>query len=346
MAEKKWKLYSAIMFKIKKKEEKREIMDVKRALDHFNISYSEHHPEVSKDCIGVDCPFCSDNNKHCGIFLDNGIFTCWKCKSKGSLYKLINKIKGITYDEYANFIGIKYQEKTPKSELDRIFGVNKMKPKEEKFSIRELKKEIEKFMTPAYEVDTSVSYFRLIEAFLNKRGFTKELLRKHRVFYAHSGKYQGRLVIPIPPPYREEMAGIIARDITGTAMSKYVFPSGFKAHNYIYPVFRYNYYITKFIIVEGVFDAWALSPYSYPIAIFGKELSDSQLFKMINTIVRPRQSEMIIMLDGDATLRDSEKIANKLDSFFNKTRIVNLPENEDPASMDRNELRRLLKSWS
>lgn len=323
-------------------------MGVQRTLDHFNIIYSEQGENIGRGCIGTNCPYCpeGDNLKHCGIFLSSGRFTCWRCKAGGSLYKLINKIKHIPYDEYANFVGIKHREETPKSELDKIFkGRNKMKQeKEEKFSLYDLKKEMEKFMIPAYVLDISTSYYWLIERFMNERNFTQKLLEKHGVLYAHSGTYQGRLVIPIPVPYIGELVGVIARDITGTAKKKYIFPFGFKAHNYIYSMSKYTYSIKKFVIVEGVLDAWAVSPYSSSIAIFGKELSDSQLFKIINTICFPRESEMIIMLDGDATMKDSQKIVDKLSSFFKKVRVVNLPENEDPASIDRNEVQKVLES--
>ena len=319
-------------------------MDVKKILNHFGIPFIENHSQVSHKCVGIDCPYCSEKNKHCGIFLDNGIFTCWKCSKKGTLYKLIKEIKNISYNEYAAFVGIRHQEDDTKSELNKIFRGSKMKNKKEVFNIYELKSEIARFMVPIAEMRITDWYFTAVNNFARKRNISIDVLKKHGVLYAHSGWYQGRIVIPIPPSFRESFAGVTARDITGTADKRYIFPPYFKAHKEIYPTFKYSSSLKQFVIVEGVFDAWAISSYAGAIAIFGKTLSDSQLYKLVDTISYPKQSEMVVMLDGDASIEEFRKVADMLSTFFKNVTIKKLPQKHDPSSIDTKTLQNLLES--
>ncbi len=318
-------------------------MDVSKILQHFHIGYVEApHVNVSPSCFGINCPYCGDNNLyHLGIFKQTGNFTCWKCKTSGSLYKLINEIKNISWEEFQRVSGISknsYNGDSSKEILDNIFK------KEEK----KMEKVVEpiklQYTKPAWE-DTNCLNF------CKKRGFSLFDLDRYGCLYTHAGKYKQRLIIPIPPPFmkttRNRYEGFTARDITGIAKSKYIFPKGFKAHNFIYPTmgcWKRKYpngdISTPFVIVEGVFDAWSLADFAVGIAIFGRTLSSAQLNKLLNYIPN-RNCKVIVCLDGDAKAQNFV-LRNKLAPFFRNVETIYLEGKEDPASMDRKTLKKLI----
>ena len=313
------------------------MVNIKKTLEHFEVAFTESHPSVSKNCIGIDCPYCNDNNKHVGIFLDSGCFYCWKCQAKGSLFKLIQKIKGISWDEYSNYTGKSYQSGSVKRNLDSIFkGEIKTPPSEsEPETFASLKPQ-------AKEMDElSEKQRTFVDEYLQARGFSYITAAWHCCLLGLVGKYQGRLIIPINP-YRIGVEGFVARDITDTAESKYIFPKGFKAHDTIYQVSSLQFCEKKIvIIVEGIFDVWAVESVNHVgFGIFGKNLSDAQLNKIIN--ITPDDYQIIIMLDGDTNISDSVKICNKLSPFFKNIKICMLGYDTDPASMESEELEKCI----
>lgn len=82
--------------------------------------------ETEKDYI-IHCPFHNDKNPSLSVDKKVGMFHCWACGEKGTLYKLVAKLEGISYDD---------AKKKLKDGIDFIKVRNKQK--EEKIQKNEL----------------------------------------------------------------------------------------------------------------------------------------------------------------------------------------------------------------
>ncbi len=298
-------------------------MNVKKVLEYYKIPFVESHPNQSHKCYGLDCPFCGDKTKHLGIFKDSGTFSCWKCHAKGSFFYLVKQsINDLSISEFNSIAGIRHTEKGAKENLDSIFFDHPyIETKSET-----LRLDLGGMIPVSQTYNTGR---KLINRFLRQRNFTMDTLSTYGCLYALKGVYQGRLIIPIPA--FGEMEGFTARDLTGNARQKYLFPKGFKAHNYLYcPDYKSN--IT--IITEGIFDAWAVDIIGFhPTCIFGKSLSQNQLLQL----VKKEYLYIYLALDGDAR-KEQEEIRKQLSSFDANIIECNIPKGQDPASINLGEL--------
>lgn len=288
-------------------------MNVKKILDYFHINYVIEHPEVSKSCYGVDCPFCGDKNKHCGIFITTGYFSCWKCGRKGSLYSLLKEIKHISFNNFKMISGIRDHSKGSKAILDDIFEKKEGTIMSEKVDL-----------TP-YLSAKPVSE-RVIPVVNQSKSRKLDTLKRFKARECVYGDFSQRLLFPI---YADSgMVGFIGRDLTGIAKKKYLIPENFRISNYLYQT---RYFVVpdflKLIIVEGVFDAIAVSEYGNGIALFGKNMSKRQCFEIIQLGV---YNSVEVILDSDA-LQNARKIAAELRTYFHNVTIYHLKEG-DPAS--------------
>jgi len=305
-------------------------MNVLKVLDHFAISYISDHPKVCQGAVGICCPLCGETNFKRGIFLDNGISSCWKCGNSMTLYRLLHTLKGISYDEFCEVANIPKYTESVKSDLNTIFAKNKPVKKEKKiFSFYNYMKYFKKDYTSP-----------IINNFLKERNFSLDFLFRYDCYYAIAGDYQQRLIIPI---YRgmDEVVSFAAYDFTHTSKSKYLFPKDSNIHDYLYSAGRPAYDNDTIVLVEGVFDAWAVGLYKPAYALFGKTIHQAQVNFLINTT--KLTNRILILLDGDATLQDSYKIKCQLASYFKTIDTYRLPEKHDPCSYPRKLLKQLLE---
>jgi DNA primase len=308
----------------------------KTILEHFHIEFVTNHPSVSKNCIGVCCPFCKDTNYHAGVFIATGVFTCWKCGEKGNLFKLIRKIKNISYKEFCEFSGIIIQDGSPKNTLDKIFNKDKVmgQPVKNEISydgLTAVRNTIGKFTLP------------LIDKFLIQRGFSYYHFEEYKAFYGLGGYFKQRLVIPITDPDTNETIGLVGRDLTNTAKSKYIFNPGFQAHENFFYTSNLNFDSnTWFVLVEGIFDAWAVERLGnnfVGVAMFGSNLSNTQLDKL-SLFTR----KVLYIPDGDAKTRTIRKTMSMLCyPFFDQVLYIQLPPEHDPCSIPQEQLKQLIK---
>jgi DNA primase len=309
-------------------------MDVKRILSDCGVEFTEHHPSVSKSCVGVDCPFCKESNKHCGVFLDSGYFSCFKCGSKGTLYKLIQTMTGMNWDEYSSISGVtKVRVGGAQENLDRIFGKNGVVPPAEAEDLPEL----QKYLIRATEANVQRigrANPRLIQ-YLSRRTFDYQDMLDFKLHFCIAGPMINRLIIPIPS---FDPVGYLGRDFTGMAERKYLATRGLNLTEMVYSngVAGGNF----LFIVEGVFDSWAIRNHE-AVALFGKVLHQKQ----IPLIVRKPQSNVVICLDSDA-LKSAHKIRDELSPFFPYVSIMYLPKGEDPSSLGPRKMREIIRDYT
>jgi len=291
-------------------------------LRNFQIPFVEHHQSVSKSCVGIDCPFCDDQNKHLGIFKKHGNFSCFKCGKKGSLFQLIKTIKNISYSEYQRIAGIQEVGDSTEQTLKSIFN-----PKKEE---RRMENKASTLIPITCDgMPKNAEY--LIDKFLIERDFTYKALIGYNCKYGTAGFQAYRLVIPIYDKNKNQVAQI-GRDLTGVSKAKYkVDPPGFELSKYLYwagcglP-----------ILVEGVFDAWAIAEYGeMGIATFGSNISDSQISQLVEF------DKLIYMPDADVPAKKVLANADKLNSIIHDV-IICQCEKGDPCSMNSVELHKLI----
>jgi len=311
-------------------------MKVQEILKHFGVSYVERHSEVSKSCYGLSCPWCDDFKIHLGIFKDSGNFTCWKCGAKGSLFKLIQKLKGVSYSEYQKVTGQTFKDlSSPKDKLDSIFlKKENIKMEDKKIDFTGL---IDILLTENLTHSISVQ----IHKFIKERHFSYHILGHHATcYYGASGYFSGRLVIPIIDYTllgKQNIVGLIGRDLTNSAKKKYLFNPGFQASEYLYFAKKpkQNEII---VLVEGVFDAWAVYMITgiNAAATFGSTISKQQIYN-INALT----NKIIYMPDSD--VKESKIMRQKASlEGFSMVIVARCPEGFDPCSMNRIELENIL----
>ena len=162
-------------------------------LERYDIPYWLSGKNVSEDCIGISCPFCEDRSNHCGIFKEHGNFSCWRCEETGSLFKLLNKLTNISYDEYEELVEGTVRYASAETEIKDILEEDKVASKEvTKISLPNNAKCI---TTELYESGTVIS--NALYNFLVKRRITLETCIKNYCHVCTTGKYALRMIVPI-----------------------------------------------------------------------------------------------------------------------------------------------------
>jgi len=284
--------------------------------------------DVTLRCVGIACPFCYDSGFHCGVF-PPGNFSCWKCGSRGTPSRLA-KALGIPVDEYLGFLGVE----APVAEEDALSKVREILDRQ---LISKPRDPVEKIPNEAVPVSAgTIRKNRWLRAFLERRGITLKTCIDHNVLYCPTGGRWGyRLIVPI---YRgTEVRGFQGRDVSGRARASWLTANGFKEINemlYPYPEER----VRRVIIVEGVFDQWRIGEGSF--ATFGTNLSPVRRLLLIK-VLRPMQ--LVFAWDSDA-YGYALKAAKEMLPFVSDVRVLRLPEGEDPDSLGRGELVRMIPS--
>ena len=303
-------------------------MNVKKILNHFGVEFTETHSSVGKGTVGIDCPFCSDSNKHLGIFLDRGNYSCWKCGAKGSLFRLLRILKNISFEEYSEQTGWKDRSAGHKVILDGIFHSLK-----ESRIIPSNMKEIEQYLRP---IEKYYGIRQALKRYIDERKLSIKTLNQNGCFFAPLGPMKERIVIPIPhPSFNLKPIAYIGRAIQDSIRPKYLLSAGFEKSHCLY----FNKPVNPdepLFIVEGILDSWAFRNYQ-AAAILGKVISTEQ----INQLVKLEVNEIVVCLDGDAKI-DCVKLARSLSSYFITSNIL-FPDKEDPWSLGFNKLKSIIQ---
>jgi len=189
--------------------------------------------------------------------------------------------------------------------------------------------------------------------YLEGRNITKEMITHFSLQYCirnlditfpngeqRQYKTKYRIVIPI-----FDLEGNIiswqARDTTGRAKNKYLFPPEFRSAEYLYNAVNIPDNPNYLIISEGLFDVfgWWRAGFKNVVATFGKKISSFQidLVKKINPKV------IFIAWDADALIKKYE-FCEKYNYLFSDIRILELPGNLDSDECDFDTLMSAFKS--
>ena len=262
---------------------------------------------ISRNWIGINCPWCDDPSNHLGINLENNLINCWRCGKKGSIMKLLLKLEK-SYN-YAIRTLMKYQND---------YKI-KLEPIEE---------------TKEVKLPGDNNFTKMHLDFLLKRGLNPDFVIDHYKLKAcgPAGKYKFRIIIPVFVGGR--LVTFTSRDITGKR-TKYMHCPSNKS---IMPIKSTLYNIDRardtVVLVEGVFDVFRLGDGS--IASFGTELTKNQ----ISLLLKKEIKNIFIMFDSDA-IDKAKKVAATISTLFDHVEIIKLKEG-DAANLSEEDAKILM----
>lgn len=285
-------------------------------LDNHGIEYWEEGNNVSPDTVNVQCPFCDDHSNHCGIFVENMVYHCWRCDGKGWFGYLLSTLTGRSLqvcNEEIEAAGYTFT-KTPLEEIQSVFR-GSVKPRKEENKFQGL---------PEYfEAITSNTNFPLLDWYLNLRKVEKATVIDHNCGICRVGPFMNRMIIPVFE--RGQVVSYQAADLTRKSPWKY--KNAFAKMDFLYNIDR----IQKkglLIITEGVLDCWRVGPHC--VCSFGTHLTDRQ-----KSLIIEKEPEYLIGLwDNDAYWKMVEQM-EYFDPFVENVVTRLLPEGQDPDSMGR-----------
>lgn len=323
-------------------------LDIGAYLDREGIEYRETHGSSGSQYNLHECPACGNNKWKVFLNVETGLGNCFagSCEKKFNKFSFIREHTGLDNSKTAA----------------HIFQVSKemgwRPPRKSTVAVTLASKEIKL----PYSLPIPISGRNL--AYLEQRGITKEVAEYFHLRFCHRGllsyqdkygntKYQDfgmRVIIPVFD-LDGKLSTFQARDVTGTAEKKYLFPNGFASTgSLLYN--GHNVHNTHRILVgEGVFDVAAMKIAMdtdpdlrdvVPIGTFGKHLSfghaDSQLAKFIELQKRGVR-EVTMMWDGEVKATDDMiKAGEMLKGIGFSVRIAMLPDGKDPNEVPASEV--------
>lgn len=280
------------------------------------------------------CPICGKKGGKFYVRGDgsakNGSYTAYCCSNIGNLTSLVSLVEGLSYSEAEDFIESRVDEEPTFIPITQF--VAQAPPSVELPSI-------------SVAADSSAAMWVTDHlGSLGERGVTDYIIDRHKLLMTVYGtKYAGedrkdldfRLLVPV---YRGgSLISWQARDMTGKARRKYLFPAGDRSSEWLYD---FDAFIGEtLLITEGVFHKWAWDRLGHElndpvlknctVASFGKKLTEAQTNLLVQ---RTDIKNIVFAWDFDAAPEVS-KVANMLNGRKN---IYIMPAH--PSGKDHDEL--------
>lgn len=275
--------------------------------------------EVRAGQFRINCfnPTCADTTGNLEVNLEKGIFHCWRCDYSGNIRQLLKDYTGkaVNIDEYVSA-----------EELTKF----RFEPEEEEVKQEKGHVILPKEFVPLWgERELSFVGKRALKYVLGR--MDKEDIEKYKIGYCGLGYYKWRIIIPVIE--NGEILYFAARLFLGQG-ERYRNPKkeecGVGANEVVFNIDSARS-LNRAILVEGCFDAIRVG--SEGVALFGKRISDHQVFKLLGI------ENIYIMLDQDALL-DSLDIAHRFLEKGKKNVYLVSPSHGDPSDWPRAEIRR------
>lgn len=285
-------------------------------LTDFEIPFTTQGKNVSEGRVNIECPFCPDPSMHLGILQKQpSVCACWRCGRKN----IRDILKELLPTENTTKLFYSLLSKQENEQQESF--ITKEKP---------LNKTIE--MLPEAKPLTSRHKGYLIE-----RGLHPENIINHWGILGttYEGDYKFRIIIPIY--HDNKLVSFQGRDITNRQEPKYKTCFNTYIKQYLYGL---DFVVSdKIVIVEGVTDVWKIGK-GKAVATFGIEFTQAQ----IKLIIEKDIKDVTIFYDSEPQAQTQAlKLKGILEALDITCYNVVPPKGKDPASMDKEEIDKLLK---
>jgi DNA primase len=306
--------------------------DLNELLSHINFEEVLNHYNVKGNISGNQfvglCPIHDDTKNSFGMNLDTGVWHCFTCGEKGTIYTFVQKLEGFPKFGQAvgyikRMVGFKDDFNSTLDYTQKVIELFNQPAKTSKVE----KAEIEEIMLPL-EFKSAMKHLSIA----SKR-VTAQMIRKFDIRYATEGFYEGHLIIPIY--FNHEIVAFFARDLLGKAEKSKKYNKGAQIgqlfFNWDNAILNKKYVI----LTEGMLDCLKVDSFGYNVmALLGIELSLEKKMKLINNFER-----VYIALDNDHKEKDgviknpgqegAMKLIKKIRSEVETYNIL-LPLGKDP----------------
>lgn len=271
-----------------------------------------HNATLRNDNYMMDCPYCDDEKQHLGVSIIKQVVHCFRCSHSTSILRFIQDVENCSVAEVFEIVGRYGQVR----HHNTVFSNGKRVPRDFK---------IEGYISIPKALKTSSRAAQLALRYLQHR---PPHLDMHDITFWKLGistasDYAGRIIIPAFECNKLVYFG--ARKFIGGG-PKYKFPPrdafDIGKSKIVYNIDNARKH-KDIVICEGYFDVMAAGRNA--VAVMGKEISDMQVTKIIETGCRT----VTILLDA-GTEDESCVMAKKFLGNVDDVIIATL-RNGDPA---------------
>ena len=296
-------------------------LDFEQVLRHYRVEVkrkgNQHH--------GF-CPLPNHNGKKnspsFSANLERGIFHCFGCGAEGNAIDFAVHMQGWNPDDGGDVrkAAVLLQEKFNLQEAERPKPQRKRHPRQREWVQPEAEQAELSGMAPKAPerravinapLDFELKRLDPDHPYLDKRGFTKEIIARFGLGFCGSGFLAGRIAIPLHN-HDGKLVGYAGRTVDnskiGEGHPRYLFPSkrerGGITHEFHKMLLLYNSHRIKapvedLVVVEGFPSVWWLSQMGFPdtVALMGWAMSDEQA--AIVTRLVPPSGRVWVVPDGN-----------------------------------------------
>ena len=251
----------------------------------------------------LHCPFHTDHNASAGISLDKGVFTCFSCKRKYSLARLISIL---LYDQDFSLNGEQW--------LVKNFADYMLENREQVLSKPCREKSIQ--LVTNYVPDDILNKYAYYHPYMYKRHLTNEVIDLFDIGYDSNFRLGNSDIIEcLTFPVRDKTGGtrfIARRSIKGKI---YHYPANINKSDFLYGIYEDSKLFGNYsclYVCESMFNALTLVKWGKPaVALLGTGCSNQyELLKRVSA------RQLFICLDNDpAGIKGTEKLKETLQPY-------------------------------
>lgn len=299
-------------------QEALEKWDVEKFLREEKVAFKD---SPGSDELIMDCPHCEEEGKTDKLWINKQkkIGYCYYCDESWSAVRIVMEFAGLNYFETLKLL-MRNRVVSYSADLDK--------------AVAEVTAEEEEVIEQVYELPKAI---RLPKEFIPvtastpapkymlDRGISTATAMMYKLGWCISGYFKGRMIMPFYVKGR--LISYSARDMTGKAEKKYLYPKGAPTGKGIFNYDRIKEY-DRIYLTEGCIDA--ITSGRDVGALGGKSLTMHQNL----LLAEAAPSEVVFMFDGDeagreATIKCAEKVAG-----YTTPLCIFTPWGKDPDQID------------
>jgi hypothetical protein len=291
-------------------------------LKAHGIAFRLEGENVTPGWVGLDCPFCSDTNKHLGVKAEEEFFTCWRCRRSGKLFHLLEAKMRLPRDSVRQAMTEGQERDDSISLKAQVAAI--LRPEEPAVEHQDRVMRPLASLVPIQATAADSPVRRAVLAFLDARRFSWGVACANEASITFLEGMAGRLVLPVRDAHGS-LVGYTGRSLFANLAPRY--KNLGPLHETLYGI-RSLKEGGEVWIVEGPLDQWRIGPPA--VASFTKRLTAAQ----VGLLRSLRPSRVLVCWDGDAYL-DAVQAARSLGVAGMEARAVRLPAEHDPDSLGR-----------